>query len=911
MATYFGGLGENLPLVADSGVDGLHVDLTRAPGELDAVLARLHPRAILSAGVVDGRNVWRTDLDAAHGLLRRAVKALGRQRVLVAPSCSLLHVPVDLEAERKLDPTLRTWLAFSAQKLDEIRALADCAEAEGAGGRLVDETRRALASRRTSPRTHNPDVRARAAEIDDSMLRRPSPFVVRIARQHARFGLPMLPTTTIGSFPQTADVRAARAAWRAGKMTDGDYDGFLKTATRRCIEKQEELGLDVLVHGEFERNDMVEYFGEQLEGFAFTENGWVQSYGSRCVKPPVLFGDVARPRPMTVEWSRFAQSLTKRPMKGMLTGPVTILQWSFVRDDQPRSATCRQIALALRDEVRDLEAAGIPMIQVDEPAVREGLPLRQSEWKSYLRWAVDGFRLATAGVRDETQIHTHMCYAEFGDILEAVAEMDADVLSIETSRSKMELLLDFGHFRYPNDVGPGVYDIHSPRVPTRAEMEACSCGRPRSFRPVACGRIRIVVSRRAAGRKWRARSRAWSRPRVGHARASPVKRHDDRGARPARLPSLQVRQPLRDRRGSQHVLVLLESRRRRTSYGDADRAARRARGLMPVRDLRTSCIWAAPTKRARRRARRRIMSFPHVTAKDWRAQVDKELAGTPFEKALVHRTAEGLPIQPLYTEGPGGAGIDVDARLAPFCICLRVDAAARAETVNDELEGGADALWLDAASADVALAAPGIARVFLVLECAGASPQSQLDRLSARLSPEAAFALGADPFADVARGLLAPAGVAGARDALVQAARTAEEKWPRATVVTISTLPYHDAGADAADELGIALATGAAYLESLVDGGLSPAAAGTPHRVPAGGGTRHVRRDVQAEGASRRLAQGAARGRRDRGASPSGARRLLVANPRAARPLGEHAAGDDPGLRRRPRRRRSRDAHGL
>ncbi len=304
------------------------------------------------------------------------------------------------------------------------------------------------------------------------MLRRPSPFVVRIARQHARFGLPMLPTTTIGSFPQTADVRAARAAWRAGKMTDGDYDGFLKTATRRCIEKQEELGLDVLVHGEFERNDMVEYFGEQLEGFAFTENGWVQSYGSRCVKPPVLFGDVARPRPMTVEWSRFAQSLTKRPMKGMLTGPVTILQWSFVRDDQPRSATCRQIALALRDEVRDLEAAGIPMIQVDEPAVREGLPLRQSEWKSYLRWAVDGFRLATAGVRDETQIHTHMCYAEFGDILEAVAEMDADVLSIETSRSKMELLLDFGHFRYPNDVGPGVYDIHSPRVPTRAEMEA-------------------------------------------------------------------------------------------------------------------------------------------------------------------------------------------------------------------------------------------------------------------------------------------------------------------------------------------------------------------------------------------------------------------------------------------------------
>ncbi len=471
LATYFGALDDNVSLVADSGVDGLHVDLVRAPEQLDTVLARLGSQMWLSAGVVDGRNVWRTDLDAAHGLVRRAVEALGAARVVVAPSCSLLHVPVDLAVEQKLDPELKSWLAFAAQKIDELRALADAGEAVAAAGPLIDETRRAFVSRRASHRTRNPTVRARAATVTDSVLRRASPFDVRIARQHARFRLPILPTTTIGSFPQTAGVRGARAAWRAGKTTAHEYDAFLRAETRRCIEKQEALGIDVLVHGEFERNDMVEYFGEQLEGFAFTENGWVQSYGSRCVKPPVLFGDVARPRPMTVAWSRYAQSLTKRPMKGMLTGPVTILQWSFVRDDQLRSATCMQIALALRDEVLDLEAAGIPMIQVDEPAIREGLPLRRGQWASYLRWAVDSFRVATSGVRDETQIHTHMCYSEFGDILGAVAEMDADVLSIETSRSKMELLLDFGRFRYPNDVGPGVYDIHSPRVPTTEEME--------------------------------------------------------------------------------------------------------------------------------------------------------------------------------------------------------------------------------------------------------------------------------------------------------------------------------------------------------------------------------------------------------------------------------------------------------
>jgi 5-methyltetrahydropteroyltriglutamate--homocysteine methyltransferase len=470
VATYFGALEDNLPIVARSGVDALHVDLVRAPEQLTAVLGAIPSTMLLSIGVVDGRNVWRTDLDAAHAIVRDAVKALGAERVLVAPSCSLLHVPVDLSAERKLDAELATWLAFAEQKLDEIRELAEAAESDSPSGARFAEARSALASRRASPRTHNPAVRRRADAVTETMLRRASHFPIRAQRQHARFGLPALPTTTIGSFPQTAEVRAARAAWRAGRMTDEDYNAFLRAETRRCVEKQEAIGLDVLVHGELERNDMVEYFGEQLDGFAFTENGWVQSYGSRCVKPPLLFGDVARPAAMTVAWSAYAQSLTKRPMKGMLTGPVTILQWSFVRDDQPRSETCMQIALALRDEVADLEGAGLAMIQVDEPAIREGLPLRRKDWKTYLRWAVEAFRLTTSGVRDETQIHTHMCYSEFGDMLDAIAAMDADVLAIESSRSKMELLVDFARFRYPNEIGPGVYDIHSPRVPACDEM---------------------------------------------------------------------------------------------------------------------------------------------------------------------------------------------------------------------------------------------------------------------------------------------------------------------------------------------------------------------------------------------------------------------------------------------------------
>ena len=472
IATYFGPIGNNLQLVTESGCDGIHIDLVRAPEQLDGVLMELPPRFLLSLGVVDGRNVWRTDLDAAHSLIRRALEVLDSERLLVAPSCSLLHVPVDLTAERDLDPELRTWLAFAAQKIAEVRILVDAAEKVVPEGSGFDEARASKAGQRASSRINKSTVRAQAATVNETMLRRSSPFEQRIIRQRARFGLPLLPTTTIGSFPQTKQVRESRSKWRNGLITRDAYEQFLRDEIRRCISLQESLGLDVLVHGEFERTDMVEYFGQQLDGFAFTENGWVQSYGSRCVKPPVLYGDVARPHAMTVDWTCYAQSQTLKPVKGMLTGPVTILQWSFVRNDQPRSETCRQIALALRNEVADLESAGIAMIQVDEPAIREGLPLLRKDWPEYLKWAVDAFCLATSGVRDETQIHTHMCYSEFGDILPAIAAMDADVLSIESSRSKMELLSDFGLFHYPNDVGPGIYDIHSPRVPTSKEMEA-------------------------------------------------------------------------------------------------------------------------------------------------------------------------------------------------------------------------------------------------------------------------------------------------------------------------------------------------------------------------------------------------------------------------------------------------------
>ena len=472
LTTGFGALEDNLTLAANLPVDGLHVDLVRAPEQLDAVLQALPRDRVLCAGLVDGRNIWRTHLDNALVLARYAQTDRGADRLWLAPSCSLLHSPVDLSLEKKLDAELRSWLAFARQKLEALRVLADALDGVPAAEQALRTSREALDARRRSPRVHAPAVAQRLAALTAADAVRTHGYATRRPAQQATLRLPLLPTTTIGSFPQTPDVREARARHRAGKLATDAYDAFLAQQIAHCVQLQETLGLDVLVHGEFERNDMVEYFGEQLDGFAFTGNGWVQSYGSRCVKPPVIFGDVSRPAPMTVRWTRHAQSLTRRPMKGMLTGPVTVLQWSFVRDDQPRALTCRQIALALRDEVQDLEAAGIGVIQVDEPAIREGLPLRRADWDAYLDWAVEAFRITTSGVRDATQIHTHMCYSEFNDIIRSVAAMDADVISIETSRSRMELLQAFVKFDYPNQIGPGVYDIHAPRVPDKTEMVA-------------------------------------------------------------------------------------------------------------------------------------------------------------------------------------------------------------------------------------------------------------------------------------------------------------------------------------------------------------------------------------------------------------------------------------------------------
>ncbi|HJS36078.1 MAG TPA: 5-methyltetrahydropteroyltriglutamate--homocysteine S-methyltransferase [Pseudoxanthomonas sp.] len=470
LATYFGRLGDNLLLACALPVDGLHVDLVRGKEQLDDVLKHLPKGRVLSAGLVDGRNIWRTNLDNALILARYALGHVGDNALWLSPSCSLLHVPVDLAGEKALPSDLKSWLAFARQKVEELRLLADALRDPRAAEPGLAIARDRIASRRQSARVHRPEVAARLASAEATDTHRDSPYPQRRAAQAALLGLPGFPTTTIGSFPQTHEVREARARNRSGKLPDADYDAFLREETERCVRFQEEVGLDVLVHGEFERNDMVEYFGEQLDGFAFTKNGWVQSYGSRCVKPPVIYGDVSRPAPMTVRWSQYAQSLTDRPMKGMLTGPVTVLQWSFVRDDQTRAQTCRQIALALRDEVLDLEAAGIRVIQIDEPALREGLPLRRADWHGYLAWAVECFRITAAGVADDTQVHTHMCYSEFNDIMQAVAAMDADVISIETSRSRMELLDAFVKFRYPNEIGPGVYDIHSPRIPTGSEM---------------------------------------------------------------------------------------------------------------------------------------------------------------------------------------------------------------------------------------------------------------------------------------------------------------------------------------------------------------------------------------------------------------------------------------------------------
>ena len=473
VATYFGDLRKNLSLALSLPVSALHLDLLRGADDLEDALAGIDGKMMLSLGVVDGRNIWRTNLDEAFGKVKKAADALGKDRIMVGPSCSLLHVPVDLDLEEKLDDELRGWLGFAKQKLAEIRAIASAVENGPESVKdAFEASRKAIESRRASARIHNKSVAERIQSVDDGMSRRQSPHATRSRKQAELLGLPAFPTTTIGSFPQTREVRAARAEFKAGKKDAASYNEFLRNETEKAIRFQEKVGLDVLVHGEFERNDMVEYFGEQLDGFAFTQHGWVQSYGSRGVKPHIIYGDVLRSKPMTVEWSKFAQSLTNKPMKGMLTGPVTILQWSFVRDDQPRSRTCRQIALAIRDEVVDLEEAGIRIIQIDEPALREGLPLRRADWDEYLNWAVDAFKLSSSGVRDETQIHTHMCYAEFNDIIESVGAMDADVISIETSRSQMELLDAFVRYHYPNEIGPGVYDIHSPRVPEEAEMEA-------------------------------------------------------------------------------------------------------------------------------------------------------------------------------------------------------------------------------------------------------------------------------------------------------------------------------------------------------------------------------------------------------------------------------------------------------
>ena len=438
---------------------------------------------MLSLGVIDGRNIWRADLPRAFGLLEKAAGRIGAERLLVGPSCSLLHCPIDLEQEgggdgqpdgesgHQLDGELKGWLAFAKQKLGEIATLTRGLNAgRSAIADALAESQAAQERRSRSPRIHRPEVQQRLAAVDATMLRRGAAYPERRKLQQAALQLPLLPTTTIGSFPQTAEVRKARAALKKGDWTEARYEDFCRLEIEQAVRFQEEIDLDVLVHGECERTDMVEYFGEQLEGFAFTRNGWVQSYGTRCVKPPIIYGDVCRPRPMTVAWSRYAQSLTKRPMKGMLTGPITILQWSFVRDDQPRHDTAMQIALAIRQEVADLEAAGIGVIQIDEPALREGLPLARGQWDEYLAWAVDAFRLAACGAADRTQIHSHMCYSEFNHIIEAIAALDADVLSIEASRSDMELLGAFARFRYPNEIGPGVYDIHSPRVPEIEEI---------------------------------------------------------------------------------------------------------------------------------------------------------------------------------------------------------------------------------------------------------------------------------------------------------------------------------------------------------------------------------------------------------------------------------------------------------
>jgi 5-methyltetrahydropteroyltriglutamate--homocysteine methyltransferase len=476
LATYFGGLGNNESLVSGLPVDAVHIDLVRSPEQMHSFLEEMHDGLILSLGLVDGRNIWKNDFARSLRFISDAIEKIGKDRIMISPSCSLIHSPIDLDMENDentLPSEIRGWMAFSRQKLAEVAKLKELAVRKP--GQVSDDlslyyNQESHATRRSSALTRNNAVRERLASVNEIENLRRSEFRERKMKQQKILNLPMFPSTTIGSFPQTGEVRNWRSKFKKGELSAEEYRDLLKNEIENCIKWQEEAGLDVLVHGEFERNDMVEYFGEKLKGFAFTKNGWIQSYGSRYVKPPVIYGDVYRPRPMTLQWIEYAQSLTSKPVKGMLTGPVTMLQWSFVRNDQPRSETCFQIALALRDEVIDLEEAGIKIIQIDEPALREGLPLRKANWPEYLEWAIRAFRLTYAGVKDETQIHTHMCYSEFNDIIESIAALDADVLTIECSRSQMELLDAFAVFRYPNDIGPGVYDIHSPRIPSENEI---------------------------------------------------------------------------------------------------------------------------------------------------------------------------------------------------------------------------------------------------------------------------------------------------------------------------------------------------------------------------------------------------------------------------------------------------------
>ncbi|MCT3674787.1 5-methyltetrahydropteroyltriglutamate--homocysteine S-methyltransferase [Elizabethkingia anophelis] len=475
LTTYFEGLEDNLPLALSLPVDTLHVDLVRKPEQLESILAAIPENLKLSLGVVDGRNIWKNDFESSLQFIRKAKEQLGEERILIAPSSSLLHVPYDLDLETKeesLPAEIKQWMAYAKQKIKEVALLRDLSSENPSAESLVafGENKKAIENKRISTLIHDAKVQQQMDALDAVPVSRQSAFAQRKVQQQEILKLPLFPTTTIGSFPQTKEVRSWRAQFKKGEISAERYTDLLKEETKNTIQRQEKIGIDVLVHGEFERNDMVEYFGEQLKGFAFTENGWVQSYGSRCVKPPVIYGDVSRPEPLTVFWSQYAQSLTSKWVKGMLTGPVTILQWSFVRNDQSRKDTANQIALAIRDEVLDLEKAGIRIIQIDEPAIREGLPLRKKDAAAYLKWAVLAFRISASSVKDDTQIHTHMCYSEFNDIINHIADMDADVITIECSRSQMELLDAFADFEYPNDIGPGVYDIHAPRVPSKEEM---------------------------------------------------------------------------------------------------------------------------------------------------------------------------------------------------------------------------------------------------------------------------------------------------------------------------------------------------------------------------------------------------------------------------------------------------------